>query len=253
MKVADSIVFVTGANGGIGTELVLELLKGRVGKVYVAAREIEKVSKLVELDPKRVKPICLDVTNEKQIASAAEQCSDVQILINNAGISLNQGIISASNTSSLEREFDVNCLGMMKMCRAFAPILAGTGGGAIVNMLSLLAKVHLPFSGSYSVSKAAALSLTHGIRAELAAQKTLVIAVMPGTVDTTLAAEWPEPKVAPSEVARETVEAIELGQEDVYPGDQAKQISAQLVSDPKGVEKYMANFLPGKSLAGTQA
>lgn len=91
------------------------------------------------------------------------------------------------------------------------------------------------------------------VAALLASQKTLVIAVMPGTVDTTLAKDWPDPKVAPSEVARETVEAIENGVEDVYPGEQAKQISAQQLSDPKGVEKYMARFLPGKSLAEMNA
>jgi NAD(P)-dependent dehydrogenase (short-subunit alcohol dehydrogenase family) len=228
-------------------------LKHEAGKIYVGARDIKNLAKLVELDRERIKPVGLDVTDEEQILAAAKQCNDVQIIVNNAGISLNHGIISAIDTSSLQREFDVNCLGMMRMCRAFAPVLASTGGGAIVNMLSLLAKAHLPFSGSYSVSKAAALSLTHGVRAELAGQKTLVIAVMPGTVDTTLAADWPEPKVAPSEVARETVEAIELGLEDVCPGDQAKQVSAQLLADPKGVEKYMATFLPGKSLAGTHA
>jgi short-subunit dehydrogenase len=228
-------------------------LKHNAEKIYVAARDFEKLANLIELDRERVKPIALDVTNDEQIAAAAKQCQDVQIVINNAGISLNQGIISAIDTSILQKELEVNCFGMMKMCRAFAPVLAKAGGGAIVNMLSLLAKAHLPFSGSYSASKAAALSLTHGVRAELASQKTLVIAVMPGTVDTTLAKDWPDPKVAPSEVARETVEAIENGVEDVYPGEQAKQISAQLLSDPKGVEKYMARFLPGKSLAEMNA
>jgi hypothetical protein len=88
---------------------------------------------------------------------------------------------------------------------------------------------------------------------ELAAQKTLVIGVMPGTVNTGLAKDWPEPKVAPAEVARETLQAVIANQEDVYPGEQAKQVSAQLLLDPKGVEQYMATFLPGMNLAGTNA
>jgi short-subunit dehydrogenase len=127
------------------------------------------------------------------------------------------------------------------------------GGGVIVNILSLLGKVNLPFSGSYSASKAAAISMTQSVRAELAAQKTLVIAVMPGTVDTNLAKDWPNPKVAPTEVVRATLQAVMANQEDVYPGEQALQVSAQLLADPKGVEKYMASFLPGMELAGTNA
>ncbi len=114
-------------------------------------------------------------------------------------------------------------------------------------------KVNLPFSGSYSASKAAAISMTQGVRAELAAQNTLVVAVMPGTVDTNLAKEWPNPKVAPAEVARAALQAVVDGVEDVYPGEQAMQVSAQLLSNPKGVEKYMAGFLPGMVLTGTNA
>ena len=103
------------------------------------------------------------------------------------------------------------------------------------------------------LSKAATLSMTQGVRAELAAQGTLVVAVMPGTIDTPMADQWPNPKVAPAEVARAALKAVIDDQEDVYPGEQATQIYAQLLSDPKGVEKYMAGFLPGMVLAGTNA
>ena len=143
--------------------------------------------------------------------------------------------------------------GMAAMCRAFAPILQRQGGGAIVNILSLLGKVNLPFSGSYSASKSAAISMTQSVRAELAAQNTLVVGVMPGTVDTELAKAWPDPKVAPAEVVRAALQAVIANEEDVYPGEQASQVSAQLLTDPKGVEKYMASFLPGMELAGTNA
>jgi NAD(P)-dependent dehydrogenase (short-subunit alcohol dehydrogenase family) len=95
--------------------------------------------------------------------------------------------------------------------------------------------------------------MTQGIRAELAAQNTLVVGVMPGTVDTDLAKDWPNPKVAPGEVVKTALQAVVDGVEDVYPGEQAVEISAQLLSDPKGVEKYMAGFLPGMLLAGTDA
>jgi NAD(P)-dependent dehydrogenase (short-subunit alcohol dehydrogenase family) len=253
MDIRNAVALVTGANGGIGGHFVEQLLQRGVAKIYVCARTISKLNDLVARDPVRVIPVALDVTNPESVAAAAAQCADVTLLINNAGNSLNYGFISAPNLDAARAEMEVNYFGMAAMCRAFAPILQQQGGGAIVNTLSLLGKVNLPFSGSYSASKAAAISMTQSVRAELADQQTLVIAVMPGTVDTDLAKDWPNPKVAPSEVARETLDAIIAGLEDVYPGEQAKQVSAQLLVDPKGVEKYMATFLPGMELAGTTA
>jgi NAD(P)-dependent dehydrogenase (short-subunit alcohol dehydrogenase family) len=253
MDVRDAVVFVTGANGGIGSHFVEQLLKLHAAKIYVSARSLDKLSNLVALDPQRVVPVELDVTNLESVTAAAAQCPDVALLINNAGNSFNQGIISAPDLDSARAELEVNYFGMASMCRAFAPILNQHGGGAIINILSLTGKVNLPFSGSYSASKAAAISMTQSVRAELAAQNTLVLGVMPGTVDTTLAKDWPDPKVPPSEVARATLQALLANQEDVYPGEQATQVSAQLLVDPKGVEKYLASFLPGMVLAGTIA
>jgi NAD(P)-dependent dehydrogenase (short-subunit alcohol dehydrogenase family) len=253
MEIRNAVALVTGANGGIGSHFVEQLLPLQVSKIYVCARSISKLQHLVTLDPTRIMPIALDVTNPQSVAAAAAQCSDVTLLINNAGTSLNQGIISAPDLEMAKAEMDVNYFGMAAMCRAFAPILKQHGGGVIVNILSLLGKVNMPFSGSYSASKAAAISMTQSVRAELAAQHTLVIGVMPGTVDTDLAKDWPNPKVAPAEVAKAALEAVIADLEDVYPGEQASQVSAQLLVDPKGVEKYMASFLPGMDLAGTDA
>jgi short-subunit dehydrogenase len=253
MEIINAVALVTGANGGIGVHFVEQLLPLQVSKIYVCARSISRLQPLVTLDPTRIIPIALDVTNSQSVTAAAAQCSDVTLLINNAGTSLNQGIISAPDLETAKAEMEVNYFGMAAMCRAFAPILKQHGGGAIVNILSLLGKVNMPFSGSYSASKAAAISMTQSVRAELAAQHTVVIGVMPGTVDTGLAKAWPNPKVAPTEVAKAALEAVAADLEDVYPGEQASQVSAQLLADPKGVEKYMASFLPGMDLAGTNA
>jgi NAD(P)-dependent dehydrogenase (short-subunit alcohol dehydrogenase family) len=253
MQIKDSIALVTGANGGIGTQFVEGLKAGGATRIYVAARSPEKVSALVALDPERIIPVALDVTSPQSVNQAAAQCQDVTLLINNAGTSLNQGMISATSLDDARAEMEVNYFGMLSMCRAFAPVLQKNGGGAIVNMLSLLARAHLPFSGSYSASKAAALSMTYGVRAELSAQGTLVVAVLPGTVDTTLAKDWPDPKVSPTEVVKVALQAVADGVEDAYPGQQAIEVAAQLLSNPKGVEKYMATFLPGGSYTGTQA
>lgn len=253
MEISNAIVLVTGANGGIGSHFVEQLLQLNAAKIYVCARNTSKLSDLVALDSQRIIPISLDVTDSQSVAAAAAQCADLTLLINNAGTSLNQGMISAPDLESARAEMEVNYFGMASMCRAFAPILKQQGGGAIVNILSLLGKVNFPFSGSYSASKAAAISMTQSVRAELAAQNTQVIAVMPGTVDTELTKSWPNPKVAPAEVVRATLQAVMTNVEDVYPGEQATQVSAQLLIDPKGVEKYMASFLPGMELAGSNA
>jgi short-subunit dehydrogenase len=212
-------------NGGIGGHFVDRLLQSDVAKIYVCARSIGKLQDLVALDPQRIIPIELDVTNPQSVAAAAAKCTDVSLLINNAGTSLNHGIISAPDLDAAKAEMDVNYFGMASICRAFAPILHQQGGGAIVNILSLLGKVNLPFSGSYSASKAAAISMTQSVQAELAAQNTLVVGVMPGTVDTDLAKAWSDPKVAPAEVARAALQAVAEQQEDVYPGEQATQVS----------------------------
>jgi len=132
----------------------------------------------------------------------------------------------------------------MRVIRTFAPILKSNGGGAILNILSLLSNVTLPMAGSYSASKAAALSLTRGVRAELASQGTLVVGSMPAQVDTPLAKNYPDPKATVEEVATESIDAIEEGIEDVYPGDYAKQILPSLKEDPKGVEESMKAMLP---------
>ena len=130
------------------------------------------------------------------------------------------------------------------MCRSFAPVLRSNGGGCIVNMLSVLSRVTLPLMGSLCASKAATLRLTQGVRAELAAQNTTVLAVMPGAVDTQMTKDFPPPKMPPKEVAKAVMEAIEAGTEDIYPGDMASGLSQGLTHDPKAVEKELAAFLP---------
>ncbi len=131
------------------------------------------------------------------------------------------------------------------MCRAFAPVLKANGGGAIINMLSILGKINFPMNASYCASKAAAILMTQGIRAELAAQGTLVVGVMPATVDTEVSRNFPPPKVLPEVVAHEALQAVIDEVEDVYPGEQAKEMAAQLLKDPKALEKIMAKMLPG--------
>jgi NAD(P)-dependent dehydrogenase (short-subunit alcohol dehydrogenase family) len=236
MNISRKAVLVTGANRGIGAVLVEAFVAAGAGHVYAASREPAGGS-----SHPNVIPITLDVTDADQIAAAAKRCGDVVILVNNAGIALNEPLIAATDPSAAEREMRVNYFGTLNMCRAFAPIIKRRGGGAIVNLVSILGRVPLPQAGSYSASKAAVYSLTQSIRGELAGQRTLVVAVLPGFVDTEMAKTFAAPKLTPQEVARSVIDALHTETEDVYPGA-AAGIAAELQRDPKAVERQFAGF-----------
>lgn len=244
MKIEGSIALVTGANGAIGKSFVEELISGGAAKVYACVRSAKAFASFDFAEKEIIIPIQLDITDEKSVANAVVSCHDVNLLINNAGVSFDKGFIAASDLADARLEMEVNYFGTLAMCRAFAPILKANGGGAIVNILSILSKINVPLSGSYSASKAAALSLTQGIRAEVSAQDTLVVAAMPATVDTDLSRNYPPPKVAPHVVAKASLQAVIDGIEDIYPGEQATTLAEQLVINPKEVEKQFAEFLP---------
>lgn len=244
MQIEQAVALVTGANSGIGKYFIETLRSLGAARIYAGARKLSSLEDLVAIDPDRIVPIALDITDEASVTAAAAQCDDVNLLINNAGIALLKQLISVPDLSAARAEMEVNYFGTLAMCRAFAPVLKANGGGAIINMLSILGRVNFPTNASYSASKGASYILTQGIRAELAAQNTLVVGVMPATVDTKSSQDFPPPKVAPEAVTQEALQGVIDGVEDVYPGEQAKAMAAQLLSDPKGLEKSMAAMLP---------
>jgi short-subunit dehydrogenase len=247
MKIANSIALVTGANRGIGAAFVAELLKRGASKVYVAARDTTALSSLVASGDKRLVPLPLDVTDPDQVAAAASVAKDVTLLINNAGVAGFDGAISASSTDAARREMDVNYFGTMDMARAFAPVLGANGGGGMVNMLSMLSLVTLPIAATYSASKAAALSLTRSVRAELAAQETLVVGVLAVQTDTEMGAALPEPRMSPEEVVGDALDAVENGvNDDIAAGAQTRAIYEAFTADPKGLQAKMSQRVPAR-------
>jgi NAD(P)-dependent dehydrogenase (short-subunit alcohol dehydrogenase family) len=238
MEIRDIVALVTGANRGIGRAIVEQLVAAGARRVYAASRRPPGVN-----GASNVTEIPLDVTNSAMVEQAAARYTDVTVLINNAGVLLGQPLLGATAGDSAAAEMNVNYFGTLRMCRAFAPVLAHNGGGAIVNVLSILARVNLPAVGSYSASKAAALSLTQGIRGELARQGTLVIGVMPAFVDTSMASRVTLPKLPPEAVADAILTALRDGIEEVYPG-QAAEIARQLQADSKAVERQFAMMVP---------
>ena len=241
MDISSATVLVTGANRGIGRRTVDCLLAAGAPRIYAGARDPAKLGALAE--DERIIAVALDVTDPAQVAAAAERCADVSLLVNNAGVNRNRPLIGEPEALANARaEIEVNYLGTLSMCRAFAPVLKANGGGMIVNVLSVIGRVNLPAIGSYCASKAAEYSMTQGVRAELAAQGTHVMGVLPGAVDTEMT---PGGDARPEDVAAAIVEAIANDIEDLYPDAMAQGLSEGLARDAKAVEREMANYLPG--------
>lgn len=245
MNIQDAVALVSGANRGLGREIVLALLNAGVKKVYAAARATDGVADLVVAHPGRVEAVILDITDAGQVASAVAQCGDITLLINNAGVNRMSGLIGAGNVEQARAEMETNYLGTLGMCQAFAPVLAANGGGGLVNVLSILAKIALPAMGSLCASKAAGLRLTEGVRAELAAQGTWVSALMTGAIDTDMSAGFDGPKSAPADVAAALLAGIVAGTEEIYFGEMTDWVNGALAQDAKALELEFAKFLPG--------
>lgn len=226
MDISGAVVLVTGANRGIGAEFVEQLKKRGAAKVYAAARDASTI------DAHGVHPLELDVTDAHQVEAAATAAGDVQVLINNAGISTGTSLV-AGDEAAIRREMDTNFYGPMLMTRAFAPILRSNGGGAILNVISALSWFALPDAGAYAASKAAAWALTDSTRLELTAQGTHVVAVHMGLVDTDMAQGVAAPKIAPSDLANAGLDAIESGAQEVLADDWAQFIKSGLTLDPE--------------------
>src|ERR1700728_455941 len=217
MKIRDSVALVTGANRGIGVAFAQELLAAGARKVYAAARNPERIT----LDG--VERVRLDVTKPDAVAAAASGCSDVNLLINNAGIALWTGFLGPDSIEAARSEMETNYYGPLLLSRAFAPVLAKNGGGAIINLLSVLSWVAVPSAGTYGASKAAAWALTNWLRTALQQQGTQVVGVHAGPVDTDMASGLTLPKVTPLDVVRQVLSAVEAGRDEVLADEMTRQ------------------------------
>jgi NAD(P)-dependent dehydrogenase (short-subunit alcohol dehydrogenase family) len=227
MNIKDSVVFVTGANRGLGLAYARAALAAGAKKVYAAARDPKSITL------EGVEAVALDVTKSEQAEAAARACGDVTLLINNAGISRGSGFLSSPNAFDAARaELETNFFGPWALSRAFAPVLAANGGGAIVNVLSALSWVSLPQAATYSASKSAAWSLSNGLRNELRTQGTQVTSVHVAFMDTDMARHVPGDKASPEDVARQTFAAVEAGLPEVLADATTRQVKQGFVADP---------------------
>ena len=230
-----SVVLITGATGAIAKALIAELKARGAAKIYAAARDVSGLAA-----SQGFVPIKMDVTSDAEVAAAAKAAGDVTLLINNAGINHNTAFMVAPDLAIAREEIEINYLAPLRVTKAFAPALI-KNKGAVLNLLTILARVNLPFMGSYCASKAAALSLTQGLRGELTPKGVRVAAALPGAIDTRMTAMLSIPKMTTADAAKEILNGFEAGEEEIYVGEMARGLAQGLAHDPKGVERQLAS------------
>lgn len=222
MEIAGSVALVTGANRGIGRQYAADLVE-RGAAVWAAARRPETI------DLPGVRTLRLDITDPASVAAAAETASDVSLLVNNAGVATRQNLVTG-DLDLLRLEMETHFFGTLHMIRAFAPVLAANGGGAVLNMLSALAYVPYDGANGYSAAKAAQWRLVDAVRSELAGQGTQVTGVYVAAVDTDMMAGADVPKLDPADVTRTVLDAVAAGETEVLVDDGAKGARAALAA-----------------------
>jgi NAD(P)-dependent dehydrogenase (short-subunit alcohol dehydrogenase family) len=241
MNIRNKAVLITGANRGIGRALVDEALARGAKRVYAGTRGELHIS------DERVTPLTLDVTNASQIQRAKNQVASLDVLINNAGIAISDDL---SNLEVIEKHLAVNFLGVLNVTQAFLPLLKQSRG-AVVNHLSLAGLAPLPIIPSYSISKAAAFSLTHSLRALLAGEGVTVHGVVLGPIDTDMNRGLDIPKASPQSAAMGIFDGLENGEDEIFP-DPASQSIAEgwRTGAVKALSREFAAFVPASAARG---
>jgi NAD(P)-dependent dehydrogenase (short-subunit alcohol dehydrogenase family) len=233
MEITGSVALVTGANRGLGRRFAQALLDRGATKVYAAARNPETI------DLPGVIPLQLDITDPASVAAAAATASDVTLLINNAGSSTRANLLDGE-LADIRLEMDTHYFGTLLATRAFAPILARNGGGAILNVLSVLSWFSTPQTGAYAAAKSAEWSLTNALRQQLAPAGTLVTSLHVGYMDTDMAAHVDGPKSDPAAVANLSLDGIEAGEFEVVADELSHTVKASLAGPLTGTYRSLA-------------
>jgi short-subunit dehydrogenase len=222
--VKGKVALVTGANRGIGRAIVESLIEHGAAKVYVGVRSLDKAADLAEAYGKKIVPIVVDLEKPETIEAAAKQAQDVELVVNNAGVFRPSWPLDPDAVESLNYHMNINCVGLIRMAQAFAPTLKGNGGGALVQINSVVSLKCFADSATYSASKAASYSITQALRDQLAEQGTTVVSVFPGPIATEMADTAGTTDIAepPSLVAEAIVAALEAGEFRAFPDSMAR-------------------------------
>lgn len=226
MKIANATVLITGANRGIGLAFSKAFLERGARKVYAAARDPSRVNL------PGVTPVRLDVNSPADVEAAARLAEDATIVVNNAGIANLGSFLADDAEAVLRSHLETNVLGVLRVSRAFAPVLARNGGGALLNVASIASWMSSPLLASYAVSKSALWSLSNGLRNDLRAQGTQVLTLHMGFVDTDLTHGIEMPKATPEAIVERALDALEAGAHEVLADDLTRQVKGGLSAEP---------------------
>lgn len=232
MDITSSTALITGANRGLGRCFATDLV-ARGARVYAAARDPGTV------DIEGVVPVSLDITDPASVAAAAELAADVTLLVNNAGVSTGAGVLTG-DVGDIRREMDTNYFGTLDVVRAFAPVIEGNGGGAILNVLSVLSWLSLPTAGAYCAAKSASWSMTNAVRLELAERGIAVTALHVGPMDTDMMAGADVPKSDPAVVAAMALDGVAAGAFEVLADDVSRTVQTGLSHGVAGLYPQLA-------------
>lgn len=226
INIQGKTALVTGANRGIGKAIVESFIANGAAKVYAGVRNLDSAKPLVEAHGNKVVPIVVDLGKPETITKAAKAASDVQVVVSNAGILDIAGPMAENAIASLQKQIDVNVFGLIRMAQAFAAPLKANGGGAFVQLNSVVSVKTFAAMTTYCASKSAAYSITQGLREELGAQGTAVLSVHPGPIATDMGSDAGFDDIAdpPSVVGDGIVAALKAGDFHLFPDKMAKQI-----------------------------
>ena len=236
-RIKERICLVTGANRGIGLAIVESLLRHGAAKIYTGVRTLERADRLVSRYGEKVLPLIIDYNDPATIEAAAETALDAQVVISNAGILKQAQVFDQNAIDIFKEELEINVYGLIRMARAFAPVLKANGGGAFVQINSIASLANFDEFSTYCASKAAAYSFTQALRAPFAAQGTALLSVHPGPIETEMAASAGMAGMGdpPEVVAEGIVNALQAGDFLLFPDEMAGNFKTAYHSFAEGV------------------